>query len=129
MEADEPRRMAPPAHGPQPGRITVERPAQGVLLVALSGEHDLATKGALGEAFERAGARDHVLVDLSECSFIDSTVIGVLVAAFQTQTAHGRRLELVIPAGATAIRRVATVAGLTTFMATHETRSDGLAGL
>ena len=67
-----------------------------------------------------------MLVDLSECSFIDSTVIGALVRAFQAFGEQGRRLELTIPPGANAIQRVAKVAGLTTFLVIHETRSAGL---
>jgi hypothetical protein len=54
-------------------------------------------------------------------------VIGALVLAYQVQNERGRRLELTIPPGATTIRRVAKIAGLTTFLSIHETRSAGIA--
>lgn len=97
--------------------------------MVLRGEHDLTTKAAIGDALADAGDECDVLVDLAECTFIDSTVIGVLVLAFQGFGERGRRLELAIPASATAIQRVAKVAGLTTFFAIHETRSAGLASI
>ncbi len=94
--------------------------------MSLRGEHDLATRSAIDDALARAGAESDVLVDLSECCFIDSTVIGALLLAFQSFGERGRRLELAIPPGAAAIQRVATVAGLTTFLTIHETRAAGL---
>ena len=38
-----------------------------------------------------------MLVDLSDCSFIDSTVIGSLIAAFQELEREGYTLSLVVP--------------------------------
>jgi anti-anti-sigma factor len=118
-----------PASSPGPRAIQVERHAPGVMLVALRGEHDLNTRPQLGEALARAGEEASVLVDLSECEFIDSTVIGALVVTFQTVTGNGRRFELVIPADASAVQRVARVSGLATFLTIHETREAGLASI
>ena len=129
MEPDEPERTSPPASGPPPGTVEVEPHAPDVVVVALRGEHDLNTRQLFSEALARAGDDGNVLVDLSECSFIDSTIIGVLVLAFQAQTKRGRRLELAIPPAAQAIQRVATIAGLRTFLSIHETRSAGLASI
>ena len=127
MEADEPERM--PASGPRPRAIAVERHAPGVMVVTLRGEHDLSTRPELGEALARAAEDASVLVDLSECDFIDSTVIGALVVAFQTVTERGRLFALTIPADAKAVQRVARVAGLATFLTIHETREAGLASV
>jgi anti-anti-sigma factor len=99
------------------------------MIVTLRGEHDLNTRPELGEALARAGEESSVLVDLSECEFIDSTVIGALVVAFQTVTERGRRFELAIPADAKAVQRVARVAGLATFLTIHGTREAGLASI
>jgi anti-anti-sigma factor len=126
MDRDEAARRQAPAGGPVPGTVALERIAPAVAIVTLCGEHDLTTRAAIADALERAGDESNVLVDLSECSFIDSTVIGVLVLAFQSFSEQGRRLELAIPPGAAAIQRVAKVAGLTTFLSIHETRSAGL---
>jgi anti-sigma B factor antagonist len=129
VETNEPERIPPSAGGPELGSVEVEVHATGVVIVTLRGEHDLNTKPHLSDALARAGDSADVLVDLSECSFIDSTVIGVLVLAYQMQNERGGRLELTIPPGATTIRRVAKIAGLTTFLSIHETTSAGLASL
>ncbi len=126
MEPDEADGRQAPAAGPVPGTVALERRAPGVAIVTLRGEHDLTTRAAIDNALARAGNESHVLVDLSECTFIDSTVIGALVRAFQAFGEQGRRLELTIPPAASAIQRVAKVAGLTTFLVIHETREAGL---
>jgi anti-anti-sigma factor len=118
-----------PANSPRPTAIAVERHAPGVVLVTLRGEHDLNTRLELGEALARAGEESSVLVDLSECDFIDSTVIGALVVGFQTVSERGRRFELTIPADAKAVQRVVQVAGLATFLTIHETLEAGLASI
>jgi anti-sigma B factor antagonist len=54
----------------------------GVLLLAAAGELDLAVAAALRAVL--LDHRDHsMLIDLTPVTFIDSTVIGVLVAAFK----------------------------------------------
>ncbi len=115
--------------GAEPGTVALERHAPGVAIVTLRGEHDLATRAEINATLARVGGEADVLVDLSQCSFIDSSVIGALVAAFQTFAEGGRRLELAIPSEAVTIQRVAKVAGLATFLAIHETREAGLASI
>ena len=84
-------------HTPTPSAIEVElRPIDEPSFVArvrLLGEHDLATSTKLREALD---AHDgNLLVDLSACEFIDSTVIGVLLASASTRAGEGHRLEIV----------------------------------
>jgi anti-anti-sigma factor len=129
MESDDDERSAAPVDGPAPGAVTLERHSPSVAIVTLRGEHDLATRAEINATLARVGQEADVLVDLSECTFIDSSAIGALVAAFQVLAEQDRRLELAIPPEAAAIRRVAQVAGLATFLTIHETRSAGLAGL
>jgi anti-anti-sigma factor len=129
MESDEAERSTAPVDGPVPGTVALERHAPGVAIVTLCGEHDLATRAEIGATLGRVGGEADVLVDLSECSFIDSSVIGALVAAFQAFVERGRRLELVVPSEAVTIQRVVKVAGLATFLAIHETREAGLASI
>jgi anti-anti-sigma factor len=111
------------------GTVAFERPAPGAAVVALRGEHDLTTKSDLAEALARAGDGADVLVDVSDCEFLDSTIIGVLVAAFHAQTAAGRRLELAIPESAAQARRVAAIAGLASFLVVHDSREAGIASV
>jgi anti-anti-sigma factor len=129
MESNDEAERPAPAGDPAPGSVTLERHSPAVAIVTLRGEHDLSTRAEISATLARAGDEAGVLVDLSECSFIDSSVIGALVLAFQTLADQGRRFELVIPAEAAVIKRVAKVAGLTTFLTIHETRDAGLASI
>ena len=65
--------------------------------VRLVGEHDLATREAVRVALASVGG--NVLVDLTACPFIDSTMIGVLLESASARTRDGQRLELVFPPG------------------------------
>jgi anti-anti-sigma factor len=123
LPPDDPR----PNEQPAPA-VEVSSAGAGAV-VALRGEHDLNSRPAVAAALARASGHGDVLVDLCDCAFIDSTIIGVVVAAFQAQADAGRRLELVVPPAAQALRRVTEVAGLATFMTIHETRAAGLASL
>jgi anti-anti-sigma regulatory factor len=55
-------------------------------IVLLLGEDDVTTADLVGETIDRV--EGSVLVDLSECSFIDST-IGKLIATAQTLERRG----------------------------------------
>ena len=79
-------------------------------LVRLSGEHDLATGAELRSALRLIDG--NVLVDLSECSFIDSTTIGVVVADHQARSREGQRLELLVPPENTLVKRTLEVSGV-----------------
>ncbi|MDP9257295.1 MAG: STAS domain-containing protein [Actinomycetota bacterium] len=109
--------------------IRLELYAPDVAIATLTGEHDLASKAELTDVLARASAQRYVLVDLSECAFMDSTVLSLLVLTCQSQWERDGRLELVIPRETSAIQRVMTIAGLTTFLTIHETRDEGLASL
>jgi anti-sigma B factor antagonist len=84
---------------PLPDDVQVEvRPArapQYAAIVSLHGEHDLATAPALRNAL--APLFGDVLVDLSDCTFIDSTVIGALIGAAQELQREGHALAIVVP--------------------------------
>ena len=86
-------------------------------------------RAALSDALARASEHSCLLVDLGACTFLDSTVIGLIVATCQRMWEQDRRLELVIPSEAEPIHRVMKVAGLTTFVTIHATRSEALATL
>lgn len=86
-------------------------------VVRLCGEHDLATGDDLRTAL--APVHGSVLVDLSECSFVDSTVIGVLVADHQSRIREGHRLELLVPAENTHVTRTLNVSGVGRLLPLH----------
>jgi anti-anti-sigma factor len=98
-------------------------------VVTLRGEHDISTEPMLGEVLSRACGHGHALVDFGECRYLDSTVVKLLLAAHGTQTAAGRRLELVIPPEATAVDRLARLIHLAEIMPIHPSRAAGVAAL
>jgi anti-sigma B factor antagonist len=99
-----------------------------VALIRLRGEHDVATKQDLAEAFATASAQQNVVVDLSDCTFIDSTVIAAFFRARETLAQRGGRLELVIPLGAATVQRVARITALDKILPIHDTQHAALAG-
>lgn len=106
----------------------------GVRIVAVRGELDLSTapdlRGPLDDALD--GGQSSVLIDLSECDFIDSTGIALIVRAWQRLDGNGESGpggRLVICTDRDQVRRVLDVSGLDQSIPVHATREDGLAAL
>ncbi len=58
------------------------RPREKVVVLEFCGEHDLTTKAELGQLLARLiGENDHVVVDVTEARFIDSSFINNLLVA------------------------------------------------
>jgi anti-anti-sigma factor len=111
------------------GQVAVAHHAHGVAVVSLRGEHDLSTRAVLARALELAAAHSNVLVDLSDCSFIDSTVINEFIKASSRVRESGERLLLVIPPAQAHVARAAKVIGLADIVEVHETKDAALARL
>jgi anti-sigma B factor antagonist len=78
-------------------RISSARTGTGGWIISLFGEVDLYTAPQLERELERAAADGcrEVIVDLAGASFIDSTVLGVVLAAVRRLEAEGGSLVLV----------------------------------
>jgi len=120
---------ASPGDRPQPGTVEVGHHEPGLAVVSMHGEHDLSTVPKLRPTFEQATAHSNVLVDLSDCAFIDSTVIGLLIRAAMTVQARDEQFVLVIPPEQAQVARVAETAGLTEIFPIHLSRDVALANL
>jgi anti-anti-sigma factor len=107
--------------------VEVDFKLPGVAIVALSGEHDLASRQFLSEALAAACVRSNVLVDFCECTFIDSSVVHALLVAGEKLGQGDGRLELVIPPEAESLQRVAQFTSLAATLPIHETRGAGIA--
>ncbi|MGH8928274.1 MAG: STAS domain-containing protein [Acidimicrobiia bacterium] len=70
-------------------------------IITPAGEIDLATVGQLEDELNSAIAEDvkHVVVDLTEVTFMDSTGLRALLSAHQSLGGAGRRLALVVAGG------------------------------
>jgi anti-anti-sigma factor len=53
-----------------------------------------------------------VLVDLSDCTFIDSTVIATLLTAMRDAVAGGDRFAIVLPPQASSVQRIVAITKL-----------------
>ena len=105
------------------GALSVDRLVGGVWLLAASGEHDLATLGALERALaevRRGGTK--AVVDLSEATFIDSTIIGELVRHARSE---GEQLVVVAPPG-TRPRQVLDIVCFEEMVPVFDTRDAAL---
>ena len=98
----------------------------GVVAVQVSGELDLASVGKLEAKIEQALAQDPapLLIDLTDCGFIDSAVLSVLVGL-------GRRLSDSAPAGFAVVARdqpldVLRLAGVDQVMPVYPSLAEAL---
>ena len=112
-----------------PATVVVEHHAPGLALVSVHGEHDLCTTPELTTALEQAAMHSNVLVDLSDCSFIDSSVIQALVKTALALEARGEQLALVIPPEQGMVTRVAQMTRLSEILPVYASRGAGLARL
>lgn len=102
------------------GSVQTEQLGDSLWLLELAGEHDLANRAGVDEAFARVAASGTtVVIDLLEATFIDSTLIGRIAAARE----RGENLLLVVPRSG-AVRRVLDLVGLHIPM--FETRDEAL---
>ena len=87
--------------------------------VRLRGEHDLSTAHEVHAAL--GSISGSVLVDLADCSFIDSTIIGVLITSSQELEREGHVLELYVPPENAAVFRTLEVTGMGELVVLHST--------
>jgi anti-sigma B factor antagonist len=100
----------PPGFGPTPRgyspTISFENPGtpsfehhnveETATVLRVHGELDIGSADALREALDAAEAEDTTVIriDATGVQFVDSTALGVILAAAQRMTARGGRLEL-----------------------------------
>jgi anti-anti-sigma regulatory factor len=101
----------------------------GVAIVTVRGAHDGARKHALIDALGDAEPQLNVLVDLSECTSIDPSMIAALSATAAELEVRGGGLSLIIPPKAVAVQRAAKLAGLADVLPIHGTRGAAIASV
>jgi anti-anti-sigma factor len=119
---------------PAPFAATAAQLDDGVQVIAVRGELDLSTAPDLERPLEDAisSGDASVLIDLSECEFIDSTGIALIVRAWQ-RLDHGAdgngNGRVVICSDNEQVRRVLEITGLELSIPIHGTRDEALAAL
>ena len=99
-----------------------------VATIRLRDECDLATREQISRAFEEARDSAGVLVDLSGCTFLDSTVIALLVSAQQEVATRGGRMQVVLPDGS-GVERIISLMRLHEVFSIHATIEEARTGL
>jgi anti-sigma B factor antagonist len=97
------------------------------LVFKLRGSLDLATaptvRAALADATEKGG--HHLIVDLAQLEFLDSTGLGVLIGAHRRAAEHGGSFRLVVSDGP--ISRLLNITGLIGVFAVYHSPEDARA--
>jgi anti-sigma B factor antagonist len=112
--------------GTQDFRISMLRPASGVIVAQVSGEIDLAGSNAFTErllsVLDEQPAR--ILVDLSKAVYVDTYILSALVEVAKSCRPEGCELAIVCSEGR--MRRALATTGLDEFVATHDTLDEAL---
>ena len=110
---------------PAPFEVKVGDLEQGVRTISVRGELDLSTAPELEGPLEQAleSGEGSVLIDLSECEFIDSTGIALIVRAWQRLDGGEDGRALVICSQNDQVRRVLEITGLELSIPVHRTRT------
>jgi anti-anti-sigma factor len=95
-------------------------------VLTLRGEHDVFTRYRLLRALERSGAAPQVIVDLTPCAFIDSSVLGALAHAYRGIMPATQRMAVVVPPGDTVVTRAIARAGVYELLPVHASLADAL---
>ena len=89
----------------------------GGVIVSVHGELDLATAPQLDEALRARPPGTRLVIDLSGCTFLDSSGVRVLALQATEVANQGSRLELVVVD--TGIARVLEITGIDTLIDVH----------
>jgi anti-anti-sigma factor len=111
-------------------QVTLEQLTADIWVVSLVGEHDISMVDALRDRLAEAFTHDpRLIIDLTEATFVDSTVLGVLFAVVHqsTSAASGETLALVITPGSTVDRTIALAGFTPPIIATYPSRDELLA--
>lgn len=111
------------------GRIETSELDGSIELVGLVGEHDLSTAPDLSRAFERARENGRaVVVDLSNATFLDSSIIAAFVEYGKPDGPSGApAFALWVPPGLDAsVRRVLELTGLADYIPSADTLDQAI---
>ena len=107
--------------------VQVERPADGTAVVVFSGEHDLATKAEVRDLLESLVRWDKLIVaDFSSASFVDSSMLGVLLETNKLARELGKTFRLQLGTAAI-VQRAFEICGVFAVIERVTTREEALA--
>jgi len=105
------------------------RPRDGAVVVELLGEHDLATRDKTDALLsELVDNNDLVVVDVSEASFIDSSILQSMVRAHRRAQERGSRLRVQLGSAAI-VQKLFEISDLTNYLDVAHGREEALRNL
>jgi anti-sigma B factor antagonist len=112
--------------GGDDARVQVTQETEGIVAISLEGEFDLANSTLIREQAERAlDDQNHLIINLSQATFIDSSTIHTLVQTHNGAVERGQVVVLQL-ATATAVERVLEIAGIVQHLPRAGTRSEAV---
>jgi anti-sigma B factor antagonist len=106
--------------------ISLANESQAAVVVA-SGELDAYAEDDLVGIFRETGREERLVVDLTAVSFLDSTVLGILVRAIRDVDGRGGKVRVVLPGGTA--RRIFEITTLDRVLPVADSRKQALAEL
>jgi anti-sigma B factor antagonist len=115
---------------PMPFEVQAEELGNGIRAVTVRGELDMNTAPELEDRLDEVtGETPKVVLDLSECDFIDSTGIAVIVRSWQRLDRDGEGPgsgRLVLCCDNTQVMRLLTITGVESSISVHAERAAAL---
>lgn len=114
-----------------PFEVSSKKLKDGVRLLAIRGELDLNSAPGLEGALDKAlsSGRPAILIDLSDCEFIDSTGLALIVRAWQQVDGGNGNGRLVLCCPNSQVRRLLDITGLEASISLHDEIDEALAEL
>lgn len=109
---------------PLNGTVETER-RDGVVILHLLGEHDLASVAALQEEIDGSEAAEGIVVSVANTQFIDSSTVHALFRADERLRSEGKRLVLHV-ATEPIVERVLDLSGLTRALPCAESLAEAV---
>jgi len=104
--------------------VTLETHPGGTSVVRVDGELDMATTPELENVVQGLEPGGKLVIDLTSCTFLDSSAVRLLVATVRASDEAGGAVALV--AGDPGILRVLEIAAVDTILPVHKTLDSAL---
>lgn len=114
--------------GVRTGELALERNDSGLAVLTITGEHDLSTAPSLRRRIDNLlDEGSATVVDLSPATFIDSSILGVILDGRRRAEGAGIGFAVVHASGADAVDRVLEVTGLRAELPVYARREEAFA--
>jgi anti-sigma B factor antagonist len=109
------------------GELALERSEEGLAVLTISGEHDLSTAPILRRRLDGLlDDRVSTVIDLSPATFIDSSILGVILDGRRRAAEANLGFAVARSNGSGAVDRVLDVTGLRAELPVHARRGEAV---